>query len=152
MKLHQHFVSSLSYVGYCCMISVNFRSEVSQILRHFPRIQGNASILPRKTRLAFMRMKKWHSRTTRKGVSDGVTNLVPTRSRKLEIHPMSIISGYRIDAVWRALQFIGARSLIAATRLFCRTSSFRYRTSISILASSSPLTELLTSWNRTRCI
>ena len=79
-------------------------------------------------------------------VTTGVTHLVLTRSKEWEIHPMSIIFGYRIDTVLRALLFTGARSLIAATRLFCRTSNFWYRTSIIMLASSSPLTEFLTTW------
>ena len=137
------------------MISVNFRREgfanssslprntrtclrsSNTTLRHSQRLHQRVAYLGiscpamfLKARLAFMLVvnKAFHNDIN--DVTAGVTHLVPTRSKKWEIHPISIISGYRIDAVLRTLLFTGARSLIVPTRLFCKTSSFRYRTSI----------------------
>ena len=137
-----------------CLHSSNTTLRHSQ--RHHYRVALYLGI-PRpvmflKACLAFMLVVNMAFHNDINDVTARVTHLVPTQSRKWEIHPMSIIFGYRIDTVLRALLFTGARSLIAATRLFCRTSTFRCRTSIIILASSSPLTELLTSRNRTRRI
>ena len=82
--------------------------EASANSSSLPKNKGTCLHSFTKTRLAFMLVVKMTSQNYINDESTWVTNLVPTRSRKLEIRPMSIISRYRIDTVLTALQLIGA--------------------------------------------